>query len=359
MKRILFTGGGTAGHVIVNTALIPSFQEKGYEVDYIGSYEGIEKDLIEEMEKVNYYGISTGKLRRYMSKENIKDPFKVAKGIIQALSILRKRKPGVIFSKGGFVSVPVVIAAKLARIPVLIHESDYTPGLANKLSFPFADRILTTFPETLEHVPEKKSEYIGAVIRDELFRGDVAKAKLLTGFREDKPVLLVMGGSSGSGKINEAIRTNLEELLKKYNIIHLCGKGHKDESYSEKGYVQYEYVTDELKDLLEFSDLVVSRAGSNAIFEFVALEKPMLLIPLSRRVSRGDQILNSQSFERQGFAHTLEEEQVTGESFLEAIRRLDEDQDNLRDRMKKYEVEKSKEHVIELLERYEKGRDQR
>lgn len=359
MKRILFTGGGTAGHVIVNTALIPSFQEKGYEVDYIGSYEGIEKELIQTMDGVDYHGISTGKLRRYMSKENLKDPFKVAKGILQALSIIRKRKPGVIFSKGGFVSVPVVIAAKLARVPVLIHESDYTPGLANKLSFPFADRILTTFPETMEHVPEKKSEYIGAVIRDELFRGDVEKARQMTEFRDSKPVLLVMGGSSGSEKINGAIRTNLEELLKSYNIIHLCGKGHKDESYSEKGYVQYEYVTDELKDLLKLSDLVVSRAGANAIFEFVALEKPMLLIPLSKKVSRGDQILNSESFERQGFAHSLEEERVTEETFLEAIKRLDAEQENLRTEMKKYEVEKSKEHVIELLERYEKGRSKR
>lgn len=354
MKRMLFTGGGTAGHVIVNTALIPAVQKKGYDIDYIGSYNGIEKELITPMEGVDYHSISTGKLRRYMSKENFKDPFKVAKGTFQALSVLKRKKPGVIFSKGGFVSVPVVLAAKLARVPVLIHESDYTPGLANKLSFPFADRILTTFPETMKHVPEKKSEYIGAIIREELFLGDADAAREMTGFSDDKPVLLVMGGSTGSETINTAIRDNLDQLLLNYNIIHLCGKGHREEAYNVKGYIQYEYVKDELKDLLKLADLVVSRAGANAIFEFVALKKPMLLIPLSRKVSRGDQILNAQSFERQGFAHSLEEEQVTKKSFLEAVRKLDEDQEQLKTHMEKYEVEKSKEHVIELLEQYEK-----
>ncbi|SDJ41703.1 undecaprenyldiphospho-muramoylpentapeptide beta-N-acetylglucosaminyltransferase [Salimicrobium halophilum] len=354
MKRILFTGGGTAGHVIVNTALIPSFREKGYEIDYIGSYEGIEKELIGHMDDVTYHGISTGKLRRYMSKENVKDPFKVAKGILQSLSIIKKRKPGVIFSKGGFVSVPVVIAAKLARVPVVIHESDFTPGLANKLSFPFANRILTTFPETTEHVPEKKAEYIGAVIRDELFQGEEEKGKEMTGFKDGKPVLLVMGGSSGSENINEAIRHNLEALTERYNIVHLTGKGHKDDSYSRKGYVQFEYVTDELKDLLKLADLVVSRAGANAIFEFVALKKPMLLIPLSRKVSRGDQILNAESFERQGFAHSLDEEQITDETFLQAVNKLEEDKEKLKENMNRYEVQKSKDRVIELLQHYEK-----
>lgn len=354
MKSILFTGGGTAGHVIVNTALIPSFREKGYEINYIGSYEGIERELIGHMEGVDYHGISTGKLRRYMSKENVKDPFKVAKGIFQSLIIMKKKKPGVIFSKGGFVSVPVVIAAKLARVPVIIHESDFTPGLANKLSFPFADRILTTFPETTEHVPEKKAEYIGAVIRDELFEGDEKKGEEMTGFTDGKPVLLVMGGSSGSENINQAIRNNLQSLTQRYNIVHLTGKGHKSDSYSHEGYIQFEYVTDGLKDLLKLSDLIVSRAGSNAIFEFVALKKPMLLIPLSKQVSRGDQLLNAESFERQGFAHRLEEEQITDETFLQAVDRLHQEEETLKDSMNRYQVQKSKDRVIELLQQYEK-----
>ena len=354
-KRILFTGGGTAGHVIVNLALIPEFQKRGYTVDYIGSYEGIERQLIESIDGVTYHGISTGKLRRYVSKENMKDPFKVMKGLLQAFSIIGKRKPGVIFSKGGFVSVPVVAAAKLKRVPTIIHESDYTPGLANKLSFPFAKKVLATFPETMNYLPKEKAEFIGAVVREELFQGKRSKGLSYCNFHKQKPVMMVMGGSTGSKRLNDAIRNNLDALLKNVQIIHICGKDHKDASINRAGYAQFEYVNEELKDLFAASDYIVSRAGSNAIFEFLALHKPMLLIPLSKKVSRGDQILNADSFVKQGFAHKLEEEELTDDRFLEEIHRLMENKQALIDKMEHYQSGQTKEKVIEIIQNFEKS----
>ncbi|WP_082234789.1 undecaprenyldiphospho-muramoylpentapeptide beta-N-acetylglucosaminyltransferase [Halobacillus massiliensis] len=353
-KRILFTGGGTAGHVIVNLALIPEFQKQGYEIDYIGSYEGIERNLIEPLNGVTYHGISTGKLRRYMSKENLKDPFKVLKGLYQAFAIIGKRKPQVIFSKGGFVSVPVVAAAKLRKVPAIIHESDYTPGLANKLSFPFAEKVLATFPETMKYLPESKGKYIGAVVREELFEGNRLKGLEMCSFNHTKPVVLVMGGSMGSKKVNDAIRGNLDALLQKVQIIHICGKGHKEPELDRAGYIQFEYVNDELKDLLAASNYIISRAGSNAIFEFLALKKPMLLIPLSKQASRGDQILNANSFVKQGFAHKLEEEELNAESLVKAVHQLMEQREELLENMKKYENREAKEQVMQVIQQAEK-----
>ncbi|MBN9656124.1 undecaprenyldiphospho-muramoylpentapeptide beta-N-acetylglucosaminyltransferase [Halobacillus sp. GSS1] len=354
-KRILFTGGGTAGHVIVNLALIPEFQKQGYTVDYIGSYSGIERNLIEPLDGVTYHGISTGKLRRYMSKENFKDPFKVLKGLAQSLRIIQKRKPQVIFSKGGFVSVPVVMAARLKNVPTIIHESDYTPGLANKLSFPFAKKILATFPETMKHLPEGKGEYIGAVVREELFEGDRSKGLALCEFHKQKPVVMVMGGSTGSKRINDAIRGNLDELLQEVQIVHICGHGHKDTSINKRGYAQFEYVQDELKDLFAATDYIVSRAGSNAIFEFLALKKPMLLIPLSRKASRGDQILNADSFVKQGYALKREEEELTNETLVNDLRQLINNRDQILASMQSYQSEQTKEKVVDIIQGHEKN----
>ncbi|MFD1849956.1 undecaprenyldiphospho-muramoylpentapeptide beta-N-acetylglucosaminyltransferase [Oceanobacillus bengalensis] len=349
-KRILFTGGGTAGHVIVNLALIPVYQDQGFEIDYIGSYEGIERDLIGQLEGVTYHPISTGKLRRYMSMENFKDPFKVLKGTMQAYRIMGKRKPSVVFSKGGFVSVPVVAAAKLRGIPTVLHESDFTPGLANKLSIPFAKKVLATFPETLKYLPEDKSEYVGAVIRDELFQGSKEKGLAITGLTSEKPVLLIMGGSGGAQKINETVRTSLPKILPTFQIIHLCGKGKVDSSIKEEGYVQFEYVNEELKDIFAVTDYVLSRAGSNAIFEFLALHIPMLLIPLSKEASRGDQIINAESFASKNYARVLEEEQLTSVKLIEELFRLKEYAPIMLDKMKEYESEKARDRVLEILD---------
>ncbi|KUP06463.1 UDP-diphospho-muramoylpentapeptide beta-N- acetylglucosaminyltransferase [Bacillus coahuilensis p1.1.43] len=334
-RTIVFTGGGSAGHVTVNTALIPFFKEKGWEIAYIGSKDGIEKTMIQEQfPDIPYYEISSGKLRRYFSWKNFSDPFKVGKGVWDAYRAIRKIKPDIVFSKGGFVTVPVIMASKMAGVPTLIHESDYTPGLANKMATPFASRIYTTFPEAINYLPSEKYRYIGAIIREELFKGDPSEGRRLLGFHEQKPILLIMGGSLGAQKINEAIRHNLHKLLEEYQIVHICGKGNIDSTLNDKGYKQFEFVQSELAHYISASDHVISRAGSNSIFEFLALRKPMILIPLSRQASRGDQILNADSFEKQGFAIKLEEENLSDESLLLALQKLMDSQKSMIEKMK-------------------------
>lgn len=322
MKRIILTGGGTAGHVTPNIALIPKLRELGFDIQYIGSYQGIEKELIEPF-GIPYHGISSGKLRRYFSLQNFTDPFRVLKGLGEAKKLIKELQPDIIFSKGGFVSVPVVIAGKQNKVPVIIHESDMTPGLANKLAIPSATKVCCNFPETLEHLPKEKAVLTGSPIRQELLSGNKIAAMDLCGFTADKPVILVIGGSLGSVAVNNAVREALPELLKSFQVVHLCGKGKLDESLvGTKGYIQFEYIKNELRDIFALSDVVISRAGANAICELLALRKPNLLIPLSANASRGDQILNARSFERQGFSIVLEEEEVTKASLLEAVNKL-------------------------------------
>ena len=320
MKKIIMTGGGTAGHVTPNIALMPALRNEGYEISYIGSYEGIEKRLIEE-QGVSYYGISSGKLRRYFDPKNFSDPFKVLEGYSQSVKLLKKLKPDVVFSKGGFVSVPVVLAARHCKVPAIIHESDLTPGLANKLAIPGAVKICCNFPETLNYLPKEKAVLTGSPIRQELLKGNANHAFSLCRFSDrTKPVIMIVGGSTGSRAINTAIRGLLPELVKSYNIIHLCGKGNLDETlHSVSGYAQFEYANQELSDMFALSDLVISRAGANAICELLALRKPNILIPLSAEASRGDQILNANSFRSQGFSYVLEESELTNTALLEAI----------------------------------------
>lgn len=349
-KRILFTGGGTAGHVIVNLALIPYFHENGWKIDYIGSKNGIEKELISALPHVTYHSISTGKLRRYMSIENVKDPFKVLKGVVDAWKIIGKVKPQIVFSKGGFVSVPVVIAARMRRTPTIIHESDITPGLANKLASTFAKKIITTFPETVSLLPDKKAIHVGAVVREELFTGSPQRAYTWTGLKRSKPIILIMGGSSGSHNINKMIRENLNVLLKEYQVIHICGLGNIDTEIEMQGYKQFEYVQEELKDIFSITDYVISRAGANAIFEFLALHIPMLLIPLPLSVSRGDQLDNAKSFVESGYAEMMAEEDITKESLKEAIDSLVQHGPNIKKDMENYSSETAREQVIELIE---------
>lgn len=323
MKKIIMTGGGTAGHVTPNIALMPSLKEAGYEISYIGSYNGIEKKLIEDR-GIPYYGISSGKLRRYFAWKNFSDPFRIIKGYSQAVHLMRKIKPDVVFSKGGFVSVPVVLAAKLCNVPAIIHESDITPGLANKLAIPGARKVCCNFPETLKYLPADKAVLTGSPIRRELFGGDPSKAISYCNFPDhNKPVLLIIGGSLGSKAINEAVRKILPELLEHFYVIHLCGKGNLDEQLKGVlGYSQFEYANAELTDMFALADLVISRAGANSICELLALHKPNILIPLSAAASRGDQILNARSFEKQGFSCVLEEESLTDQFLLDTIRKV-------------------------------------
>ncbi|MDR1800446.1 MAG: undecaprenyldiphospho-muramoylpentapeptide beta-N-acetylglucosaminyltransferase [Lachnospiraceae bacterium] len=319
MKRIILTGGGTAGHVTPNIALLPHLRDLEYDIHYIGSHNGIEKDLIEPF-GIPFYGISSGKLRRYFSLKNLTDPFRVIKGLAEADSLIKQLEPDIVFSKGGFVSVPVVVAAKRRRVPVVIHESDMTPGLANKLSLSSAAKICCNFPETVELFPEGKAILTGSPIREELLKGDPEKAREFLGFNKDKPVLLIIGGSLGSVFVNDAVRAVIHNLLENFQVIHLCGKGKLDESLNNTiGYKQYEYIKEELADIFALSDIVISRAGANAICELLAIRKPNLLIPLSSKASRGDQVLNARSFERQGFSMVLEEEEVTNKVLLSSI----------------------------------------
>lgn len=322
MKHIVLTGGGTAGHVTPNIALIPRLKELNYKISYIGSYNGMEKELIEQI-GIPYYGISSGKLRRYVDLKNLTDPFRVIKGYFEALSLMKKLNPDVVFSKGGFVTVPVVKAAAARHIPVLIHESDMTPGLANRLSIPSATKICCNFPETVASLPADKAVLTGTPIRAELLNGSAEAGRTFCGFTDDKPVLMIIGGSLGAQAVNECVRKILPQLLKDFQVVHLCGKDKLDHSLSETpGYRQYEYIKEELPDLFAMADVVISRAGANAICELLALKKPNLLIPLSARASRGDQILNAHSFEKQGFSMVLEEEQITDDSLLAAVREL-------------------------------------
>lgn len=319
MKRIVLTGGGTAGHVTPNMALIAKLRELDYDIHYIGSYQGIEKDLIEKL-KVPYYGISSGKLRRYLDLKNFSDPFKVLKGYREAKKLLKKIDPDVVFSKGGFVAVPVVLAAKKRKIPTIIHESDMTPGLANRLCIPSAAKVCANFPETLNYLPKDKAVLTGTPIRKELFSGNKIKGLDYCKLTANLPVILVIGGSTGAVKVNEAVRNLLPTLLKKYQVIHLCGKGKMDPAYQNmKGYVQFEYISSELSDLFAAADLVISRAGANAICEILALKKPNILIPLSAAASRGDQILNAESFEHQGYSYVIKEEALTNETLLQGV----------------------------------------
>lgn len=352
MKHIVLTGGGTAGHVTPNIALIPRLKKLGYKISYIGSYEGIEKKLIEEL-GIPYYGISSGKLRRYFDLKNFSDPFRVLKGFSQARKLLKELKPDVVFSKGGFVTVPVVIAAKRCKIPALIHESDMTPGLANKLCLSSASKICCNFPETVNSLPKDKAVLTGTPIRQELLSGNKDAGRKFCGFTDDKPVLMVIGGSLGAASVNENIRKILPQLLKEFQVIHLCGKGKTDEGLNgTTGYVQYEYIKQELPDLFALADIVISRAGANAICELNALHKPNLLIPLSAKASRGDQILNARSFERQGFSVVLEEEEITAEKLLSSIRSLYADRQQYIDAMTGNGHVDSIQKITDLIEAY-------
>ncbi len=352
MKKIILTGGGTAGHVTPNIAMLPALKDAGYEVSYIGSYQGMEKELI-EAQNIPYYGISSGKLRRYFDWKNFSDPLKVLKGYRQAIRLMKKLKPDIVFSKGGFVSVPVVLAAKHCRIPAIIHESDITPGLANRIAIRGAKKVCCNFPETIKYLPEGKAVLTGSPIRQELLTGDPDKARRLCRFADaSKPVLLVVGGSSGSKKINDAVRGVLPELLKTYCVVHLCGKGNLDPSLKEQaGYAQLEYAREELRDLFALANLVISRAGANSICELLALHKPNILIPLSAAASRGDQILNARSFEKQGFSYVLEEESLTGPTLLKAVETVYRSRDSYRKTMAESSQMDSIRTILDLIEK--------
>ena len=350
MKKIILTGGGTAGHVTPNLALIPSLKEHGYEIRYTGSYQGIERKLIEGA-GIPYDGISSGKLRRYFDIKNFSDPFRVVKGYGEARKLIKLHRPDVVFSKGGFVAVPVVLAAKHYKIPVIIHESDMTPGLANKICIPSAAKICCNFPETLGYLPKEKAFLTGSPIRKELLQGDRLTGLKHTGLSANRPIILIIGGSLGSVTVNRSVRHILPRLLESFQVIHICGKGNLDESLkATRGYVQYEYVDAPLKHLFAAADLMISRAGANSICEILALHKPNILIPLSAAASRGDQILNAKSFEKQGFSCVLEEENLSDDSLFQAITQTYHDRQTYISRMEQSELHNAVDTIVDMIE---------
>ena len=348
-KKIVLTGGGTAGHITPNIALLPELEKAGYEVFYIGSYDGMEKRLMADYH-IPYYGIATGKFRRYFDLKNFSDPFRVLKGFSEARKILKELHPDVVFSNGGFVSVPVVRAAASLKIPCVIHESDMTPGLANKLCIPVARKVCCNFPETLKSLPAEKSILTGSPIREELLHGNKEAARKLCGFHSDKPVLMIIGGSLGSAVINQSVREALPKLLDDFQIVHICGKDKIDNLLLKTpGYKQFEYVKDDLKDIFAMADIVVSRAGANAICELLALKKPNLLIPLSAGASRGDQILNARSFEAQGFSMVIDEDYLSPDLLVEKVHALYCSRQTYIDAMEKSRQTNAIPSILEIL----------
>jgi len=347
LKRILLTGGGTAGHVTPNVALIPLLREHNFEIHYAGTRRGIEFELISR-ENIPFHFVSAGKLRRYFDFKNITDIFRIALGFIQSIILIARIRPSVVFSKGGFVSCPVVWAAWLFRRPVVIHESDITPGLANRLSIPFAKAICYSFPETARHLTTNTGVHTGIPIRQSLFGGTAEEGRKICGFEDTKPVIMIIGGSLGSQVVNAVVRESLSTLLHEFNICHICGKGNKVED--QKGYRQFEYVNTELTHFFAMADIVVSRSGATTLFELLALRKPALLIPLASNASRGDQILNARSFENQGYSHVLQQENLTSETLITALSAAFNDRKKMISAMDCSSVSDGVESVVKVID---------
>ena len=354
MKRIVLTGGGTAGHVTPNLALIPELRKAGWEIHYIGTENGIERQLVENVEGVTYHGIASGKLRRYFDWKNFTDPFRVIKGVGQAAAIIAKLKPSVIFSKGGFVSVPVVFAGYLNRVPVVCHESDMTPGLANKLTTPFAKALCCTFPEAAKLAGDK-GVHTGSPIRPEILKGDRSRGLQRFGFSENRPVLMVTGGSSGAQAINKALREALPNLTGAFQVLHLCGAGNLDPMLDgTPNYRQVEYLNEEMPDAFACADILISRAGSNTVCEIVALKKPCLLIPYPKAASRGDQILNAESLEKRGLADVLMQENMDAEVLTKRIISLYHDRGRLIDALEAEQSGNGLQNVLDQIYKHTK-----
>ena len=317
MKKIAFTGGGSAGHVVPNIALMDDLLKTGgFETCYFGS-NGMEKELI-CARNIPYFQTECPKLIRSKSlsalRKNIKIPFLLHRAVSQVKKTLKKEKPDLVFSKGGFVSLPVVLAARRLKIPCFTHESDYSAGLANRLIAKKCNAVFTSFPETATTF--KNGIFTGAPMRKELFEKDKLSAKIRFGFPISKPTILVVGGGQGSEFLNKSVRNALPKL-KDFSVLHLCGKGNVEKSTLEN-YRQFEYLED-IGEAYAAADVVVSRAGAGAIFEILALKKPALFVPLEN-ASRGDQIENAKYFEDKGLCAVLRESQI--QDLPQAIREV-------------------------------------
>ncbi len=327
MAKILLTGGGTAGHCTPNLALVPRLEKDGNEIVYIGTISGIERKLVEEA-GIKYYPVHSGKLRRYLSFKNVSDIGRIIKGYFDSKKILKKERPDIVFSKGGFVTVPVVYAASALRIPVVIHESDYTPGLANRLCIKKARKVCVSFESTIREIGEDKCVLTGLPVREELMNGTREKGLEELGFSGEKPVLLIIGGSLGAQAVNDAVDTDIDALTDFFDIAHIRGAEKLNPSLEgHPCYRQFEYVSGELTDFFHAADIVLSRAGANVIFELLALRKPSLLVPLPKESSRGDQVLNAGYFREKGYADVLEQKDITPEVLTAKLKALYNDRE--------------------------------
>lgn len=354
MKKIVLTGGGTAGHVTPNLALIPRLLQDGWEVHYIGAANSAEEGLIARVPEVTFHTVSVGKLRRYFDPKNFSDPFRVIKGVAQATRIIRKLKPNVVFSKGGFVSVPVVYGAKLNGVPVVTHESDMTPGLANRLCMPVAKVQCCTFPEAVKYA-KGKGVHTGTPIRPEVLSGDRRKARERFGFNDSRPVLMVVGGSSGAQAVNQVVWQALPRLTENFQVLHLCGKGNlNDSAEGTANYVQKEYLNEEMADAYACADVIVSRAGANALCEILAARKPALLIPYPKGASRGDQLLNAESFRQRGLSRVLLQEDMTPETLARGVEEVYRDRGALYAAMAAEPTSNGIDNVLEQIYKYAK-----
>ena len=323
-RSLAFTGGGTAGHILPGLAIIKDLKHDwNGRIVWIGSRLEADRFLIRKA-GIEYYGIPTGKWRRYLSIENVLDIFKVAAGLIRALGILMVERPLLVFSKGGFVSVPVVIAARILGLPVITHESDFDPGMATKINARVADWILTSYSETKSFLPDRVRGRViltGNPIRGEILKGSVDFGRRLVPCVPERPLILVLGGSLGASGINDLVVGCLDELLQFACVVHQMGK-RTFQPIAKAGYLAVEYIYEELPDLLAAADLIICRAGANTLSELAALGKPAVLIPLPVSASRGDQIRNARYFASHGGAVYLKQEDATSEGLLETVRNL-------------------------------------
>jgi UDP-N-acetylglucosamine--N-acetylmuramyl-(pentapeptide) pyrophosphoryl-undecaprenol N-acetylglucosamine transferase len=321
-RHVLFTGGGSAGHVVPNLPLIAHFAAAGSRISYVGSKDGPEANLAAGV-GVPFYAIRSGKLRRYWSWRNVMDVWWIVVGLAQACALLRRLRPSVVFSKGGYVAFPVVVAAWVWRVPVIAHESDLTPGLANRLSLPFVAAVCTTFAVTAFPARGKPIVHTGTPLRPDLVRGDAERGRARFDLPRGRPLVVVFGGSLGADALNRVVRDALDALLEFGSIVHVCGPGRTDAAFADRGgYRQFEFVGAEWGDLLAAADVVVARAGANSLYELVALGKPHLLVPLPRSASRGDQISNAAYAVEHGWSRVIAEEDLDPARLTAAVREL-------------------------------------
>lgn len=351
MKKIVFTGGGSAGHVTPNLSIIEKIKDD-FEVHYIGGKTGIEKDIINKYKFITYHPITTVKLERKITLKNLLIPFKLLKGVYDSKKIINSINPSIIFSKGGFVSVPVAISGKFKKVPIIAHESDYTMGLANKLIYKFCNIMCFTFEDTFNNYKEK-GLFTGTPLREKILKGN--KIKILHKFKinENLPNLLIFGGSLGAKAINEVVFSSIDELSKNYNIFHIVGKNNINNKIDVQNYFQFEFV-DNIEDFFDLADLVVSRAGSNSIFELCAKNIPMLLIPLPLSSSRGDQILNANYLENKKLCITLPQEKLTSKTLINSLNVLYKNKNYYIQNLKNEPNFNGTAKIVELIKKYSK-----